>query len=306
MIQDSDQAAESTLSPPPASTVDVLSTQGISAITRAEIDIQISTAHRFPRSVTKARRDAKMMACADQPTAEGTFYRLKRRSKDGGDNFIEGPSIRMAEIWASCWGNFRSGARIIDIGDKFVTAQGVAHDLETNNCSSCEVQRRITDRNGRRYSDDMIAVTANAACSIALRNAIFRVVPKVYVDQVLAAAKDVAVGQAQSMAEVRTKILGQAAKMGISQEQVYRFCDKAGADDLTGDDLRDLVGAMNAIRDGDATLDDQFPPISQAAASQPTGDKASRLAQSIKPKPAAGPTPLADALPTNITPTEKQ
>lgn len=55
-----------------------------------------------------------------------------------------------------------------------MTAQGVFHDLERNVAITYEVRRRIVDKNGRRYKPDMIGVTANAACSIALRNAILR------------------------------------------------------------------------------------------------------------------------------------
>ncbi|MFN8826683.1 MAG: hypothetical protein ACK501_17070, partial [Planctomycetota bacterium] len=40
--------------------------------------------------------------------------------------------------------------------------------------------RRITGKNGRRYSSDMIGVTGNAACSIALRNAVFRGIPRAF------------------------------------------------------------------------------------------------------------------------------
>jgi hypothetical protein len=283
---------------------DIISTGGISAMTRAEIDIQISTAHRFPRSVTKARADAMAMACADQSTAAGTFYRLKRRNSEGGDTSIEGPSVRMAEIWASCWGNFRCGARVIDIGERFVVAQGVAHDLQSNNCASVEVQRRITNKRGQRYSDDMIGVTANAACSIALRNAILRVIPRVFVEQVLAKAREVAIGATKSLADVRTQVLGRAQKMGISAAQVFLYCEKAGADDLSIEDLHDVNGALNAIRDGEATVDEQFPPITTNADKSETtngGDKATKLAEAIKLKPAEPPAAPESAPAIDIT-----
>src|SRR5678816_4803120 len=98
------------------------------------------------------------------------FYSLPR----GGRNIV-GPSVRFAEVVASSWGNIRSGARIIDIDDKFITAQGQCFDLEKNICVQVEVKRRITKKDGKRYDDDMIGVTGNAACSISLRNAVFKV-----------------------------------------------------------------------------------------------------------------------------------
>jgi hypothetical protein len=56
----------------------------------------------------------------------------------------------MAEIAVSCWGNVRYGARVIEETDRFIVAQGVCHDLETNVYNAIEVRRRITGRTGRR------------------------------------------------------------------------------------------------------------------------------------------------------------
>ena len=92
---------------------------------------------------------------------------------------IEGPSARFAEVIASAWGNSRAGARVIDDRGDFVVAQGVFHDLERNVAITYEVQRRITDRQGRRFKTDMIGVTANdeahAARRLGFRGRILRV-----------------------------------------------------------------------------------------------------------------------------------
>jgi hypothetical protein len=42
------------------------------------------------------------------------------------------------------------------MGAEFVTAQGVFHDLERNVAITYEVQRRIVDKEGHRYSADMV------------------------------------------------------------------------------------------------------------------------------------------------------
>ncbi|KAG1166891.1 hypothetical protein G6F35_017935 [Rhizopus arrhizus] len=106
------------------------------------------------------------MVTLSQSIAEQCVYALPRDGKT-----IEGPSARFAEVIASAWGNNRAGARVIDDKGEFIIAQGVFHDLERNVAITYEVQRRIVDRQGRRFKPDMIGVTANAACSIALRNA---------------------------------------------------------------------------------------------------------------------------------------
>lgn len=146
-----------------------------SLLVKGEIDMQIATAHKYPRSITQFRRDVMDMVTISEAVAQECIYALPRDNK-----VIEGPSARFAEVVASAWGNSRAGARVVSDQGEFVTAQGVFHDLQKNVAITYEVQRRITGKGGKRYSADMIGVTANAACSIALRNAILKGVPKAF------------------------------------------------------------------------------------------------------------------------------
>ena len=150
----------------------------IQAINRAEIDIQVSTAKQFPRDISATLNKIATYATMDKETAEDCFYVLRRKGSNGQDSVIEGLSVRMAEIIAGCWGNIRVQTRIIGNDGKMITAQAICHDLETNFAVSKEVKRRITDRNGRTFSEDMQVVTGNAAASIAFRNAVLAVIPK--------------------------------------------------------------------------------------------------------------------------------
>ena len=104
----------------------------------------------------------------------------------------------MAEIALASYQHVKAGSRIIADDGKFIVAQAVVHDLENNVSVSIEVHRRVTSKSGARYSDDMIAVTGNAACSIALRNAVFRVVPRALITPIYEAAKRVAVGDVRA------------------------------------------------------------------------------------------------------------
>ena len=115
--------------------------------------------------------------------------------------------------------NLRYGSRIVGEDDKWVIAQGMAHDLETNVAMTIEVRQRITDKYGKRYLDDMVVVTANTACAIALRNAIFKVVPKTFVDSIYESAKRVAIGDATTLASRRQKALEYFQKMGVSLDR---------------------------------------------------------------------------------------
>src|SRR5215470_13350412 len=158
----------------------------LEALTRSELDVQIATARRYPRSLALFKQRALTMIRLDIETARGCFYALPRRQRQEDGTFrrvnITGPSVRLAEIVATAWGNIRAGARIVAETDREVVAQGYCHDLETNNAQVMEISRRIVDRNGRRYPEDVITLTKNAACAIARRNAIYAVVPRAFVN----------------------------------------------------------------------------------------------------------------------------
>jgi hypothetical protein len=224
---------------------------------RSEIDIQITTAKKYPRSIEQFRQQATMMATMDTAIAASCFYKLKRKGKEG-TVVIEGPSVRLAEIVASSWKNLRFGARIIAEDARFVTAQGVAHDLENNVCVVIEVSRRITGSDGRRYSDDMIGVTKNAACAIALRNAIFKAVPFTYAKQIYEAAKKTAIGDAKTLNERRTQMVEAFSKLGVTVEQILIYCEKPSMEDIGLAEIEDLAGCFQAIRDNETTVDEQF------------------------------------------------
>src|SRR5690606_17376874 len=76
----------------------VVSGGALSELTRAEIDMQIATAKRYPRSLTQFKESAMEMACLDEETAASMFYVLPRDGKK-----IEGPSVRLAEVVGSAF-----------------------------------------------------------------------------------------------------------------------------------------------------------------------------------------------------------
>lgn len=223
---------------------------GMLALNRAEIDIQIATAKRYPRSVMAFKHQALEGATLDEETAGTMFYALPRDGK-----MIEGPSVRLAEVVGSAWGNLRYGARIVDVSDRFVTAQGAAFDLEKNIACTVEVKRRITDRKGRRFTEDMVTVTQNAACSIALRQAIFKVVPFAYVKGIYDSARETAIGKALSMEQRRQRAIEWFGKLGIKPEKLLKLLGRKGFEDVSVDDLVKLRGITTALQDGEMTLE---------------------------------------------------
>ena len=235
------------------SAVQVVEATALTQITKGEVDMQVATAKKYPRSIKKFQQDAMSMATIDDQTAESCFYMIPRAGKT-----IEGPSVRLAEIVANAWGNIRAETRVIDESEKWVTSQAMCWDLERNVAIRTEVRRRITGKNGRRYSDDMIAVTANAASSICLRNAVFKVVPFTYVKAIYDACKDVAKGDVKTLTEKRSRWMNYWHKFGVVDEQILTALGKASVEDVGLDDVQKMVGWANAIQEKTAQIDDVF------------------------------------------------
>ncbi len=227
---------------------------GIEARTRGEIDIQISTARRFPRSLVAFKKAALEAATLDEETAASCFYALPRDGKT-----VEGPSARLAEIVASTWGHLRIEARSVGEDERFTTSRGVAWDLQNNVAVGFEVRRRIAGKNNRKYSDDMIAVTSNAASSIALRNAVFKVVPSPFWRPIYHACREAAVGNAQTLSDRRHKSIVAFGKMGVQPERIFGLLGVKGEEEITLDHLGTLRGLFTAIKDGETTIEEAFP-----------------------------------------------
>lgn len=231
--------------------------EALEAMNRSEIDMQIATAKKYPRDIMASINKVVALATVDENTAEECFYSLKRRGSDG-DTFITGPSVRLAEIVAASWGNIRVAAQVVGNDGKFITARGTCIDLETNNAVSVEVQRRICDKYGKTYSEDMQVVTGNAAAAIAFRNAIFKVVPMSTFGSAIEAIKQKAAGQAENLPETIQKMLRYYASIGVTEDMVLFYLGISKRDDIDSEMIESLRGVKNAIKEGMTTARDSF------------------------------------------------
>lgn len=244
--------------------------ESLAALTRSEIDVQIATAKQYPRNLANVLGNIETLATMDEEIAGSCFYTLRRQGK-----IIEGASVRMAEIIASSWGNLRVQARIIGNDGKMITAQGVCHDLESNYAVSAEVKRRITDKMGHTFSEDMQVVTGNAACAIAMRNALFKVVPAALVKKVIDKAKKVSLGESMTLETSRAKMLQYFKTIGIEEKQIFDYLSIKKLDEITIDMVIELRGLANAIKEGTTTAKEAFAPVVDA-------QKAAEVAQKFE------------------------
>lgn len=237
--------------------IEIKQSDVLQAINASEIDIQVSTAKQYPRSIPDVLNKISTYATMDVETAADCFYVL-RRNGSNGSNTVEGLSVRMAEIIAGAWGNLRVQTRIIGNDGKTITAQGICHDLETNVAVSVEVKRRITDKYGKTYSEDMQVVTGNAASAIAFRNAVLKVVPKAVTKRVIEGVKQVALGQSLDLETSRQRMIEYFAKLGVTKEMLLEYLNLKKVDEIDKEAVFELRATANAIKEGTTTVQDTF------------------------------------------------
>ena len=227
---------------------------------RANIDIQVSTAKQYPRSISRCANNAVAIATMDKDTAQSCGYALPRGGKP-----ITGPSVHLAKIIAQQYGNLRAEAKVVEITDKQVVSRGTAWDLENNYAVSFEVRRSIVGKNGNRFSDDMITVTGNAANSIAYRNAIFGIVPKSITDKAYKAAQHLITGDLSDEEKLIKRRDGAIKHFtdtyGITEEEVIKLCGKQTVNQIQADEIALLLGFAQSLKDGDTTVEELMAPF---------------------------------------------
>lgn len=241
----------------------------LAVVVGAEIDMQIATAKRFPRSMAQFKQTALSLVQQSQEVAESCEYGLPRAGK-----IITGPSARLAEIIQYAYGNIRAGSRIINRGRTAITVQGVCFDLERNVARTIEVTRSIMEhekkwddgkkkmvRTGKMVpmNEDLQVLAINAASSIAIRNAIFQVVPKAAWWEIYLQAQITARGDVATLPDRRAKAIEWFGSKGIKKERIFDLLEVKGVEDIDLEKLSRLSAIKSAVTNNEASLKNIFP-----------------------------------------------
>lgn len=248
----------------------------IDPVEKANVDSQVATAKQYPRDIKRAINNSIVMATMDTQTAQSMGYALPRSGKP-----ITGPSVHLAKLIVSNWGNIRAEAKVVKITDKQVISRGTCWDLENNVATAFEVRRSIVGKYGR-FSDDMITVTGNAANSIAYRNAVFSVIPKMVVDKVYQAAQHCITGDLST----EEKLLTRRKKCldffkdeyNITEKEVVMLCGKQTVNQIKSDEIALLLGIAQSLKDGDTTVDELMKPYRKEENKDTIAQKAAEAA----------------------------
>ena len=262
----------------------------------AEAQGQLTLAKKFPRSVTAAITEF-MEACNSPDFAATAFYSVPNRGS--------GPSIRLAEEAARCYGNFVYGHRELSRSEGKSEIEVYAWDMEKNNRSSRQItvmHVRDTQNGPRKLTDqaDIDNRIANVA-SKQMRGRILALMPKHMIAAGVAAAKRTLAGGGEKPISERLIAMSQAfAKFGVNNEMLAAHLGHT-VDNTTVDELADLMGIYNAIREG-AKASDYFGAADKADKADTNASTAAAITQQAKA--AAKPEPTAKPKGSNPAKTE--
>lgn len=247
----------------------------------AEVQSAMIVAKKFPRD--GAESYARIMQACQRPSlAEQAMYSYPK-----GGQMITGPSIRLAEAMAQCWGNVDFG--IIELEQNGGESSMLAYcwDLETNTRQTRQFvvrHERHTKQGVQKLTDtrDIYEMTANQGAR-RLRACIIGVIPGDVTDAAIdACEKTLAKGGGEPLADRVRKMLTAFTAIGVTKKMIEkRLGHKLDATSET--EVVTLRKIYSSIKDGMAPASSFF----QAETVDVTG---SSTKSPNEPAPTAAPT----------------
>lgn len=222
----------------------------------AEAQGKLLIAKRFPRDQFAAYQNA-MNACKRPSLAEKAIYSYPK-----GGQTVSGPSIRLAEELARCWGNIDFGIKELSQKEGESEMQAYCWDTETNTISSQTfvVPHVIDTRNGKKKlttTRDIYENNANMA-GRRLRSRILAVLPPDLVEDAVRECKKTLAGKNDQPIEDRVKKMVMAfQKFGVKPETIEKRLGRP-INTMTAEDLSEFIGIFNSLKDGNSGIQDWF------------------------------------------------
>lgn len=281
----------------------------------AEARGKIQVAKMFPRSMAQAMAEF-MDACKSPDFANTAFYAVPNRGS--------GPSIRFMEEAARCYGNMQYGHRELSRSDGKSEVEVFAWDVERNNESKRQVTvlHIVDTKNGPKKLSDQADIDnriANVA-SKQMRGRIAALMPKAMVAAGVAACKlTLAGGNDKPISQRVNDMVGAFGKYGVTVKHLAEYVGHT-LDNVTIDELADLIGVFNALKEGakaseyftisaapavDVVANQVMGAIQQQAAAEPAAAAQPTQAPTATRRRAAQ-APAAEAQPTAPAPAQAQ
>jgi hypothetical protein len=217
------------------------------------------------------------------------YYRWPVTTANGEKEWVEGPSIKLADDLVRIYGNCDLDTQVVDIGDSWVFKSRFI-DLETGYSRT----RLYQQRKGQRTSKKMDAQRAldiafQIGSSKAERNVVVHAL-RTFADYAVDEAKNSLIDKiGKNLAGWRDRVLDGLAKEGIEKQRVEKVMGRE-SDAWLAPDVAKVIASMKAIAEGMATWDESYPKLDAAAepAAEDKPETAGDLNKFAEGKPAAG------------------
>ena len=187
------------------------------------------------------------------------FYRFPvRNRKKGSTDYIEGPSVKMANDLARIYGNCDVDCRVMDVGSHLIfTARFI--DLETGYSLTRPFQQRKGASSMGSDSDRQADITFQIGASKAIRNVICNAL-QTYADYAMDEARSALVERIGSDVEKWRQRTVERLKERVDPHRAEAVIGRPWKE-WTAPDVAKVITMMKAISDGMATMDETFPPL---------------------------------------------
>jgi hypothetical protein len=194
------------------------------------------------------------------------FYRFPVKRKDGGLDYIEGPSIKLANDVARIYGNCITEVREIDVGDAWCFYSRFT-DIETGfSMERAYRQRKSQTSMKTKDADRQMDIAYQIGQSKGIRNVIVNAL-QTFADYAFEAARNSLIERiGKDLAGWRARTLEGLTKIPVDVVRVERVIGRASRDWLAPH-LAQVIAMMRSIADGMASADEVFPPLEAPATS---------------------------------------
>jgi hypothetical protein len=235
------------------------------------------------RDEKKVRRQLKELAAM---AGDDWFYRYPARTSGGGQTYIEGPSIKLANAVARIFGNNITEVRELDVGDAYVFYARFS-DLETGFSMERAYRQRKSQQSFKtKDSERQLDIAYQIGQSKAIRNVIVNALGT-YTDWAFDEARGSLVQKiGTNLAKWRADTLEAIARLPVDLKRVVGVIGR-GPNEWLAPDIARIVSMGRAIQDGMATIDESFPPIEQTTEKAPQQSPPAHRAEAAAPASSA-------------------
>lgn len=228
--------------------------QAFGALAERTIGAQAVAVHRDDAHVLQK---IKTLAAA---AGQDWYYRFPvKNRRENRTDYIEGPSIKLANDLARIYGNCEIDTRVQDLGAEWLIYARFT-DVETGFAMVRPFQQRKKQASiGGGDDARALDIALQIGVSKAIRNVVVNAL-QTYADFAFDEARNALVDKiGKNLEGYRTKVVERLQAKSIDLKRVDAVIGRASSEWLAPDIAR-VIAMVKSIDDGMATLDETFPP----------------------------------------------